>query len=160
MYIVHVYRIAGNFQRRKLTFTNFKVLWLFAKVSFAKFEGMVSFGSTSEQSTKAFSAKILFSTSLRKFHPAKASRYTVYTKITAPVDLYVAMCILQVCLYTLPDIELFGWLWFHVGGTGWLNSGGCSCHLLLGLLRKRKDTTPHDAVFRDVAMVMRWNSSL
>ena len=33
--------------------------------------------------------------------------------------------------------EVFGWLWFHVGGTRWLDSGGCSCHLLLCLLKKK-----------------------
>ena len=37
--------------------------------------GMPLFGGTSEQSTKVFSAKILFSTNLRKFSPTKVSHY-------------------------------------------------------------------------------------
>ena len=60
-----VYCIAGKLLREK-TFANFKVLWLFAKVFSVRFGGVVSFGGTiggaSEQS-----AKILFSTNLRKF---------------------------------------------------------------------------------------------
>ena len=41
------------------TFHEFEVLWLFAKVSSAKFGCVASFGSTSEQSAKAFSVKIV-----------------------------------------------------------------------------------------------------
>ena len=78
-----------------------------------------------------------------QFAKVKVSRYTVYTKITVPVDLQATM-LHTTCkyMYTLPDIELFGWLWFYVGGTGWLDSGDCSCYLLLDLLWKRKDTNP------------------
>ena len=42
---------SGKFSREK-TFVNFTVLWLFVKVLSAKFGGVVSFGSTSEQSVK------------------------------------------------------------------------------------------------------------
>ena len=62
---------------REKAFANFKILWLFAKVFFVKFWGMASFVSTSEQSAKFFPVKIFFSTNLRKFSPAKVSRYTV-----------------------------------------------------------------------------------
>ena len=60
---------------REKTFAKFEVLWLFAKVFFAKFGGVVSFGGTSEQFVKVFSVKILFSTNSRKFSPAKVFRY-------------------------------------------------------------------------------------
>ena len=41
---------------RGKTFVNFEVLWLFAKVFSVQFGGMASFGGTSEQSVKIFSA--------------------------------------------------------------------------------------------------------
>ena len=55
----------------------FTVLWLFAKVLSMKFGSVTLFGGTSKQSTKVFPVKILFSTNLPKFSPAKVSRYTV-----------------------------------------------------------------------------------
>ena len=51
---------------------NFEVLWLFVK-----FGGMVSIGSTSEQSEKVFSMKIVFSTHLCKFSPSKVFHYVL-----------------------------------------------------------------------------------
>ena len=50
----------GKLSREKTFITNFEVLWLFAKVFCAKFGGVASFGSTSEQSAKVFSAKVCF----------------------------------------------------------------------------------------------------
>ena len=52
---------SGKFSREK-TFTNFKVLWLFVKVFFVKFGGVMSSGGIigSERSAKVFSVKILF----------------------------------------------------------------------------------------------------
>ena len=52
---------------RKKTFTNFAVLWLFAKVFYAKFGGVSSFGAAQ-------------SSNPRKFSPAKVSRYMVACK--------------------------------------------------------------------------------
>ena len=46
---------------------NFEVLWVFPKAFSAKFEDLAFIGSTSEQSAKVFSAKIVFSTNLQKF---------------------------------------------------------------------------------------------
>ena len=43
--------------RGKTFIANFEVLWLFAKVFCAKFGGVASFGSTSEQSAEVFCAK-------------------------------------------------------------------------------------------------------
>ena len=45
---------------------NFEVLWVFPKAFSAKFEDVAFIGSTSEQSAKVFSAKIVFSTNLQK----------------------------------------------------------------------------------------------
>jgi len=61
------YRIAGNFQGRKLSIMNFKV---FMKV-------LALFGSTSELFAHVFFAKILFSTNSQKFSPMKISCCTV-----------------------------------------------------------------------------------
>ena len=55
---------------------NLEVLWLFAKLFSAKFGDVAFFGDTSKQSVKVFSAKIVFSTNLRKFSPLKVSHYT------------------------------------------------------------------------------------
>ena len=46
---------------------NFEFLWLFTKVFSVTFGGMVSFGGTSKQSVKIFSAKILFFANSQKF---------------------------------------------------------------------------------------------
>ena len=66
------YRIAENFHGRKLSqiswfcgYENF--LWKFS----LKFEGLASFGDTSEQSTKVFSAKIFFPSICECFLPQK-----------------------------------------------------------------------------------------
>ena len=45
---------------REKTFVNFKVLLLFTKVFSTKFEGVASFGSTSDQSTKFFPIRECF----------------------------------------------------------------------------------------------------
>ena len=46
---------SGKLSREK-TLANFEVLWLFAKVFSVQFGGVASFGGTSEQSVKIFSA--------------------------------------------------------------------------------------------------------
>ena len=56
---------------RENTFANFEVLWLFAKVFYAKFGDVASFGA------KVFSVKIVFTINSRKFSSSKVSRYTV-----------------------------------------------------------------------------------
>ena len=61
---------SGKLSREK-TFVNFAVLWLFAKKR-KKFWGCgILWYSTSEQSTKVFSMKILCSTNSQKFSPFK-----------------------------------------------------------------------------------------
>ena len=50
---------------------NFELLMVFLKVFSAKFGDMVSIGSTSKQSAKVFSAKIVFSTNSQKFSTSK-----------------------------------------------------------------------------------------
>ena len=47
---------SGKLLREK----TFKILWLIAKFFFAKFGGVASFGSTSEQSVKVLSVKIFY----------------------------------------------------------------------------------------------------
>ena len=70
----------GKLSREK-TFTNFTVLWLFAKVYSVKFG--VSFGAAQVSNLqKFFYAKIVFFTNSRKFSPSKVSRYTVVTNWT------------------------------------------------------------------------------
>ena len=66
------YRIAGNVRGRKLS-------WIsrFCGYFFVKFWDVVFWRGMSEQSMEVFSAKILFSTNLRKFSASKVSRYTV-----------------------------------------------------------------------------------
>ena len=46
---------------------NFEVLWLLAKVFSAKFAGVATVGSTSEQSAKVFTTKIILFTNSQKF---------------------------------------------------------------------------------------------
>ena len=46
---------------------NFEVLWVFPKAFSAKVEDVAFISSTSEQSAKVFSAKIVFSTNSQKF---------------------------------------------------------------------------------------------
>jgi len=58
-----------------VNFTSFVAIRV--KVFFTKFEGVASFGGTSEQSIKIFSGNFFFSTNLRKFSPVKVSSYTV-----------------------------------------------------------------------------------
>ena len=45
------------------------------KLFFTRFEGVMSFGVTSEQSAKVFSAN------LRKFSPSQVFRYTVFNSV-------------------------------------------------------------------------------
>ena len=86
--IIDVYRLfkgsSGHHQilhseklSREKTFANFTVLWLFEKVFSMKFRGVAFFGSTSKQSVKVFSAKIL-STNWREFSPVKVSHYMLF----------------------------------------------------------------------------------
>ena len=75
---------SGKLQKEK-TFTNFELLWLFAKVFSTKFGDIASFGSTSEQSAKVFSAT-LYSSNLQKFSPAKIFHYTVAQVATTSAD--------------------------------------------------------------------------
>ena len=56
-----LYMYSGKLSSEK-TFANFEVLWVFAKIFYAKFGGVMSFGGTSKQSVNVFSTKILFST--------------------------------------------------------------------------------------------------
>ena len=56
---------------REKTFTNFEVLWLFVKVFCVRFGGMASFGGTSKQFAKVFSAKIYFPPIRISFLPQK-----------------------------------------------------------------------------------------
>ena len=49
---------SGKLSREK-TYANFEVLWLFVIVFGTKFGGVASFGGTSKQSVKVFSAKNL-----------------------------------------------------------------------------------------------------
>ena len=79
----HTYHTAGNLSREK-TFTNFTVLWLFAKFFFAKFWGVASFGTA-----KVFSAKILFFTNSQKFSPLTVSRYTIKQSLAEILNLSV-----------------------------------------------------------------------
>ena len=68
---------SGKLLREK-TFVNFtSFVAIRVKVFFTKFEGVASFGGTSEQSIKIFSGKNFFSTNLRKFSPVKVSGYMV-----------------------------------------------------------------------------------
>jgi len=67
---------SGKLSREK-TFVIFRV---FAIVFFGKFGGLVSLCSTSEQSAKEFSAKIIIN-NLKKFSPSKVFRYTVCQQI-------------------------------------------------------------------------------
>ena len=71
------YCIARNFQERK-AFTNFKVLWLLAKVFYMKFGGMAYFSSTSKQSVKVFSAKSYIFHQFAKVFSLESFRYTGY----------------------------------------------------------------------------------
>ena len=70
---IGAYHLAGNFWGRKLlwilSFCDY--LWKFYKWNLA------SFGTSSEQSAKVFSTKILFSTNLQKFFPMKVSQYGI-----------------------------------------------------------------------------------
>ena len=65
------YKKHSNYQTRSIAqretfegenFCEFRGFGLFAKVLYAKFGDVVSFGGTSERSAKVFSAKIVFST--------------------------------------------------------------------------------------------------
>ena len=67
-------------------------------------------------------------------HYIRTIWYTIYSRygtlhyldrFTAPLHTPMPLH----CMYTLPDIELFGWLSFDFGRTGWLDSGGCSYYL-------------------------------
>ena len=70
---------SGKLLREK-TFANFVVLWIFAKVSSAKFRGVVSFGAAKASNPrKFFSMKIVFFTNSQKFSPLKVFYYTVHT---------------------------------------------------------------------------------
>ena len=70
---------------REKTFANFEVLCLFAK-----FWGVPSVGSTSGQSMKVFSAKIIFSANSWTFSPSKVLHYTVW--------LWMYCWVLSICL--------------------------------------------------------------
>ena len=95
-----MYRIVENIRGRKLlrilrvcvekTFVNFEILWLFLKVFFAKFWGVASIGGTSEQFTKVFTMKIVFSTNSWKFSSLKVLRYMVW--------LWMYSWVLSICL--------------------------------------------------------------
>ena len=67
---IRILPYSGKLLREK-TFVNFEVLWLFAKVFSAKFGDVVSFGGTSEQSTKVFSVKMFFPPICESFLPQK-----------------------------------------------------------------------------------------
>ena len=70
------YRIAGNFQGRKLS----RILWFVAihKSFLHEIWGHgIHWRGKSEQSAKVFSAKIVFFTNSQKFSPSKVSRYTL-----------------------------------------------------------------------------------
>ena len=72
-----IYRIAGNFRRRKLA-RILQFFWLFAKVFSTKLGGVVSFGAAQVSNLqKIFSMNIVFFTNLQKFSPLKISRYAV-----------------------------------------------------------------------------------
>ena len=56
-----------------------------------KFGGLTLFGHTCGQFMTVFSMKILFSTNLRKFSPAKVSHYTVYLSLTVILFLHTGV---------------------------------------------------------------------
>ena len=62
-----VYRMAGYFSREK-TFTNFTVLWLFAKIFSVKFWGVVPFGAAK---ARAICKSFLYENHI--FHPKVVS---------------------------------------------------------------------------------------
>ena len=75
---------------------NLEVLWLLAKVFFAKFAGVVSVGSTSQQSTKVFSTKIILFTNSQKFSSlskafplSKVFHYTVAVRVSCCTAVHV-----------------------------------------------------------------------
>ena len=88
--------VCGKLSREK-SFVNFEVFWLFLKVFFTKFGGMVSFGGTSKQLTEIFSVKIIFS--LENF-PLYGCKFTIlcydYDSLSC-VNLvhFVGECIFQ-----------------------------------------------------------------
>ena len=75
-----MYHIARNFRGRKLS----RILQ-FCGYSCEIWGRGVLWCSKTKQSTKVFSAKIIYFTNSRKFSPLKVSRYTVYAELKATV---------------------------------------------------------------------------
>ena len=92
-FMASIYDLNVSYNRkhsREKTFANFEILWLFAKVFFMKFGGVASIGGTSEQFTKVFSTKIVFSTNSWKFYSSKVLHYMVW--------LWMYCWVLSICL--------------------------------------------------------------
>ena len=71
---------SGKLSREK-TFTNFTVLWLFAKVIPVKFGGMASFGTAKASNPRKFSPQKLYFLPIRKsFLPQQKKSLPLYDK--------------------------------------------------------------------------------
>ena len=68
---------SGRLSREK-TFTNFTVLWLYAKVFSAKFWAWHPLARQKWAIRRSFLCEIVFFTNSRKFSPSKVPRYTVF----------------------------------------------------------------------------------
>ena len=74
---------------REQTFTNFMVLWLFAKLFFAKFGDVTFFGAEKTSNPQKFSPqKSYFSPICNSFLPRKFPVYTVFSTMSERNPLY------------------------------------------------------------------------
>ena len=99
------YRIAGNFRRRK-SFANFAVLWLFAKVFYTKLGDMLSFGTARVSNPWKFSPrKSYFSPICESFVPWKflAMQWRFHSQCgNNNVLLFVEACAYQCSKHWMP----------------------------------------------------------